>query len=176
MRAVVIALVLVLVSSSARADDTKSPGWALTASVGGTVGGVLLFGAFASDSEASGSQLATGAFLFLTGPSWGHVYAGDYDLAIGGTLLRVAGFVMIAEGQGRCVPNDDPNGSLDDCEHENPMPALAAVGGILVLGTALAEIIDAPFAAKRYNREHALSVTPITTASRGYGLALSGTF
>lgn len=174
MRAIVVVIALLVASSHAHADDTKSPGWALGLSVGGTVGGTLLLGSMAGDSEAPPSLLLTGALAMVTGPSWGHIYTGDYDLAVGGTLLRVVGFAMVKEGMGDCVASDDPYADLDDCEYENKKPGLAAAGTVIVIGAALAEIVDAPLAAKRHNRD--LALTPITTARGGYGLALSGTF
>jgi len=175
MRASLIVLALLVAARPASADDTKSPGWALGLSIGGTVAGGMMLGALAGDSEAEGHQILPAALMLLTGPSWGHIYTGDYDLAVGGTLLRVVGLAMIKEGRGDCLPDPSEGASLDDCVYEDPTPGLAAAGTILVLGTALAEIVDAPFAARRYNREHAVTLAPVADKGR-YGVALIGRF
>lgn len=175
MRLAVLAVVcLTLAARTGHADDTKSPGWALGLPIGATVGGVLLVGAMAGDSEAPPELLVPAIGLAVTGPSWGHIYTHDYDLAIGGTLLRVLGVAMYAEGRGDCVPDpDDLDGACID--YENDTPALMYAGVALVVGTALAEMIDAPFAAKRYNREHAVTIAPVVTKDQ-VGAMLVGRF
>jgi len=172
----IVALLLVLHAQAAHADE-KSPGVALGLSVGSTAGGFLVLGTLAGDSEvASPELLVTAALTLVTGPSWGHLYTGDYDLAIGGTLIRLVGAAMVAEGLGRCVTDDsDPYAIDPPCNYENKTPGLVAAGAVLILGTAAAEIIDAPYAAKRYNREQVM-LTPTATPNGGYGLALSGRF
>jgi hypothetical protein len=172
-----LALLLMIHARTAHADD-KSPALALGLSVGSTVGGFLLVGSLDSDSEGAPRELMVpAALMMVTGPSWGHVYTGDYDLAIGGTLLRLVGGAMMAEGMGDCVVDGSDPYSIDPpCEYPNKTPGLVAAGAVLVFGTALAEMIDAPLAAKRYNREHAVTVTPMTGPGHGYGLSLSGRF
>ncbi len=170
----ITASLLVVHARTAQADD-KSPALALGLSVGSTVGGFVLVGAIAGDSEAPRELLLPGVLAVVTGPSWGHVYTGDYDLAIGGTVLRLVGAAMVGEGRGKCVDNNSDD--IDHpCSYENKTPGLIAAGTILIVGTALAEMIDSPYAAKRYNREHAVTLTPTTTTNGGYGLALSGSF
>jgi len=173
-RTVLAALWLTLGTQPVRADDTKSPGWALGLPIGATVGGALLVGSMAEDSEAPPELVVLAAALAATGPSWGHVYTGDYDLAIGGTLLRLLGAAMIAEGRGDCIAdhNNIDGGCID---YENRTPGLLYGGLALVIGTSLAEIIDSPFAAKRYNCEHAVMLAPVVTPTQT-GAMLVGRF
>lgn len=163
--ALLAGLCLTLATRTVHADDTKSAGWALGLPIGATVGGALLVASMAGDSEAPPELLVPAVAIAFTGPSWGHLYTGDYDLAIGGTLLRVLGAAMIAEGRGDCVPDpDEVDGNCID--FENDTPALLYAGVAIVVGTALAEVIDAPLAAQRYNREHAVTVAPVVTSDQ----------
>ena len=164
---------VLLLAGTARADDTKSPGWALGLSVTGTVGGTLLTLALVGDSEAEPDQIIPAAMIMVTGPSWGHVYTGDLDLAIGGSLLRVIGLAMVIEGTGDC----DPSSSEIDqpCERINGNRVLSSAGALLIAGVALAEIIDAPMAAERHNRGLSATVAP-TVVNGGYGLGIVGSF
>jgi hypothetical protein len=173
-----IVLVLVLLATlagrSARADDRKSPEGAAALSIGATVvGGVWMAKVAATDGPDPDSFWAPAAILTV-GPSLGHFYTGSYGLGVLGIAARVGGALIASEGAGHCEL--DPNDS-DGCIRVGRNSAVLYTGEALMVGAALAEIIDAPLSANRYNSAHAtVQVFPMTGPDGRVGLAIGGTF
>jgi hypothetical protein len=160
-------------SSPVTTSDTKSPGVAAALSIGGTlVGGVWLAGVAVQDGP-SGDAFIGPAAVLTVGPSLGHVYTGSYGLAAIGVAARVGGYLVTSAGAGHC--EIDPN-DIDGCIRVGRNDALYYSGLALMVGGTLAELVDAPLSAQRYNREHA-SVSVVPTAAPGsMGLALVGSW
>jgi hypothetical protein len=139
-------------------------------------------GMFASRDD---SIAATGALLFVAGPSAGHVYTGESRKALLHIGVRtVAAAVSTAGILGLFFDEDCNLLERDDTCDLRSVPGLLMIGGVVV-GTASAaySIIDAPYAAHRYNRKASARQILITPApmvgpdhSAGLGLQLGGRF
>lgn len=182
-------LVVVSVSTHAHADDAEAPPdhkseatateIALLTTVAGY--GLMIGGARAEQGGLSG----TGAVLALIGPSAGHIYAGEGKHAVGGTLLRTGGLMIMAMGlipltsaADEGAPN--PNGTSHDNDHSGGR-TMVAVGAAIFIGSTIYDIVDASRAAERTNKKNAAKYqvmpAPIMTANGvAPGLTFSGQF
>jgi hypothetical protein len=182
----IIALVLALLPTPARADDgardpaapseaaapaSRSEGLALTLAIGGAIAGPALYMEARSMGHhydlldlPAGTLLACGA-LAAVGPSLGNWYAGKFWSAglgvrmVGGAALGV-GFVALFSNATAGV-------------------AIGASGlGVIGVG-ALMDIVEAPRNAGEFNRRHQLSIAPMiarTPAGQQTGIAVGGVF
>jgi hypothetical protein len=174
-----IAMLVVIATRTARADDDlepppptqtvvqRSPVTAELLSLGGTLGSFALFGIGTRSATLVAASVAS---LVIT-PSIGHIYAGEY--LTGGLGIRLVGELAVFYGASlSCKYNE---------EHVCSGPTKEQVGwtlagaGVLLVGVGF-DLVTAPGAAQRYNREHAqVTLVPIAT-DRSYGLALAGSF
>lgn len=186
MRAALIVVAMVLGADVAAADPEpahKSGGVALALPVVGTVG---LWGAAfgigmadfdcARDQSCNDTELAIVAGLAVIAPSAGHFYVGENRHGVIASGARaVAAAAWIWGGQSVCEPSP---GECLSRRHRNG--TVEAAGGFLLLGLTVYDWIDAPFAARRFNRR-AATVALAPTALRAvdgpaWGLAAAGTF
>lgn len=125
--------------------DTKSPGWATTYSMAGTL---LLAPVFGSG--------------LIVGPSFGHFYADNTRQAITGIGLRVGGGTAFVAG-------------LTSIDQDSEVAGAIGLAGLsVVLGSALYDIQTAGDAARAYNARHRRQALLLPTADRNgqVGLAL----
>lgn len=157
--------------------DDKSPGAAVTLAIAGTA---LPFVAFAAAGNGDdGALVLAGLGGLIIGPSLGHFYAGDTRTGLvqagvraGSMGLMLAGAIVLLD---ECGFEGDP-----EC-NETPGAMMIIGGGVLVVGSAIYSIIDAPLAAHRHNQRGArlsLMPAPVTGPDRsvGLGLHLGATF
>jgi hypothetical protein len=140
----------------------KSETTALVLSLGTTAAGVATI-ALAVDSQDE-SQAILGLGMALVGPSLGHLYAGELGHAVLFTGLRVGGLALAAA-------------ALDQGGRDNE--TIAAIGISLAGAATLYDLIDAPRAVDRYNREGGLLIMPTalpTSAGPAMGMSLGGSF
>lgn len=125
----------------------------------------------------------TGAVLFVAGPSVGHLYAGESRNAMIHSGVRAVAAVATITGILHLLISPD----CDSFDARCPMPlgtSLLIFGGFAVgTGSAIYSVVDAPFAARRHNREvraRQLFITPAPMVgpdhSTGLGLQLGGRF
>jgi hypothetical protein len=153
----------------------KSPGLAVTLSLGGTVASyVLIVAADETQNDGLATLGALGVFLM---PTAGHWYAGK--VWTDGLTLRAAGIGAVFVGALILLGDCGFEGS---CEDEGPATAMLVLGaGAYMVGTVL-DIATAPAEARRYNarlRERAIvgswAIAPVVTHDRA-GFALTGRF
>jgi hypothetical protein len=172
-RLVLVTLLVAIVPATARAQPSlspivvvepppvKSPSKALFYGLMGVLGGYALgmtAGSMMEDSPEIALPLAVaGGALYLVGPSFGHVYAGEWGRATAFTLGRVAGAAIIAYGVS-VIGDDDGLVSTDGL-------GFMLLGGLVVFGVTIWDLVDTPHAARRANRRR-VAATPT-------GLALS---
>lgn len=185
-----LALSLVLVAHRVHAQgvdpDTKSETAATALAVGGSlVGPTLILAALDSDRSAAPlhdevvPMLVAGSAAIVLGPSLGNWYAHEgFSFGLG---LRIGGGLGMLLGGSLFVPHlfsaDNTRGD------EVAMVAgvgLFGLGALAVKVGTIADIIEAPRAARAYNRNHVqLSLAPIAARSpSGHtaGVAIVGRF
>jgi hypothetical protein len=152
----------------------KSPGVAVTLSLGGTVASyVLLVAAEETQNDGLATLGALGVFLM---PTAGHWYAGK--LWTDGLTLRLAGIGAVFVGTLLLLDC----GLEGNCEDEGPATAMFVLGaGAYVVGSVL-DIATAPAEARTYNarlRERTTAgswaIAPVVSHNGG-GLVLGGRF
>jgi hypothetical protein len=175
----VIAFLLpLLLAASAHADDAppvpdeRSGTTALVLSGAGTALPVLLM----ATHEVQPGSIRDGIFTVGTiglvlGPSVGHWYAGEgFSLGLGLRLAGVAvALVGVSAAKSSCT--DPPQ---NECGIAIGAYSVLAAGTLVGAG-AIYDVATAPRAAHRYNREHAITVTPMPLHA-GYGVGLAGRF
>jgi hypothetical protein len=159
----------------------REPAIALGLSLGVTAAGLALMAAAppADESDLGDGMALAGLLAILIGPTTGHLYADrivNTGLGIRAASASV-GFVAFG-GLAMCAFGDED----DDGDHCGWW-ALAAAGSSLVYaGGTVYEIVDAPRAARAYNRRHGLDLTLAPTAvragdgSEAPGLVVAGAF
>jgi len=177
MRVIAVLLPLFL-AASAHADDAppvpdeRSGTTALALSGAGTALPVLLI---ATHEVQPGSLrdgiLTAGVIGLVLGPSVGHWYAAEgFDLGLG---LRLGGVVVgllgVSSARSNCTQPP-----TNECGIGESAFAVLAAGSLIGAG-AIYDVATAPRAAHRYNREHAITVTPMPLRA-GYGIGLAGRF
>lgn len=88
----------------------------------------------------------------IIGPSIGHFYAGDVMWGLGGTGLRL---LAIGSSAGLIAAGGAAASDRDSREGGIALMALGAAAGSVGLGLVIWDLVDAPEAARRANREHA---------------------
>ncbi|HUQ01897.1 MAG TPA: hypothetical protein VM261_05340 [Kofleriaceae bacterium] len=153
----------------------KSPGIAMTLSLGGTIASyVLIVAADEGQNDGLATLGALGVFLM---PTSGHWYAGK--VWTDGLTLRAAGIGAVFVGAmialGDC-------GFESECDDEGPAIAMLILGTGAYVGGTVLDIATAPGQARRYNarlRERATAgswaIAP-TISRDGGGLVLGGRF
>ena len=178
MLRLVIAILLVLASSRARADDTdpESPTLAIGVSAGVTAAGVAMTAtAFASAPRSDLQGLAfPGLIAFVVGPHLGHFYA--QDLAMRPPMyLELYGLAgMMTGAVAGLLECDDarPSCGLRDA----PVAYTLLAGGAAAMTTGIVwNIASSGEAVRRYNRAHHLAFAPAPLRGGG-GFVLSGRF
>jgi hypothetical protein len=159
----------------------KSESVAVLLSLGVTTGGLVTLIA-ADSSELMWVGLA-GMYL---GPSTGQWYAGEHGgLGLGlralGAVGAVYGLSLALGAESDCFP-DEPGCQEDRARADRQ----GTVGGVLMIGGAglwigstIADVIFAKRAAERWNKRHAVSISPTAYSSgsaRMPGLVISGRF
>lgn len=162
----------------ARADDTdqgpKDPNTALGLSLGGTAASVALTIAGAS---ANNSGLVTAGLLSsIVTPSFGEWYAGK-PLTVG-LGLRAASAVALVAGANEAFKCFGETGS---CSNDNNAAGVLLLGGLVGYATGtIYDIATAPRAAREFNAEHQVHVTPTylrsPSGSATMGVGIGGTF
>lgn len=179
--AAVAALASLAVTSVAHADagdeGPKDPNTALLLSLGGTaVSGALFLAGTRMDYEQGDHLIEAGLLSSLVTPSLGEWYAGK-PLTVG---MGIRGASALAEIYGiaeafKCW-DDDP------CSNDNGTAAVLIVGGLIGYGAGtIYDIVDAPNAARAYNRAHATwQVTPTVmrtpSGDMHMGVGIGGAF
>lgn len=154
----------------------KSPGIALSLSLGGTVGSYVL--AVAGGETESDGLSTVGAIGVFLAPSFGHWYAGKGWTD--GLTLRLAGIGAVMVGAILLIGDCGFEGSCSDDE-EAPAAIIMVVGAGAYVGGTILDIATAPGQARTYNerlRERAANgwaLAPVVTGDRA-GLVLSGRF
>ncbi|MBA3461283.1 MAG: hypothetical protein H0T46_15075 [Deltaproteobacteria bacterium] len=163
MRIVIAVLVLVLATTTARAEEDKvSPTVANLLAFGGTVvpAGLFLCAANAGPGASDARKKTCGwAGLggLVIGPTLGRWYAGDATVA--GPLLRASGLVLFI-------------GIATSSEGEPPPGELYVPVALLFAGAAIYDLAMTPKAVRARNR----SVTVVPAVTSGPGVSLVGTF
>ncbi len=128
-----------------------------------------------SDSD---SVTTAGSVGLLLAPSLGHAYTGHWRGAVIGTVIRAAGVGMVAMSvsNGASALVDTGGQSIG-----GGSPELFVLGSLITLGGTVYSIMDAPYSAKRANKEHQqLTVTPAPIqgpdSSTGWGAVMQMTF
>ena len=158
MRALVIAIVIALTSTHARAetdDDTKSAAAATWLSAGGAAAAYIGMAELTrvTDPIPSGTAktfiLSTDIAAWLVLPSLGHFYADDWHST--GLAIRAAGLAAIVLGYSadRSCDDEPCGGSI-----------LLGVGALTVVTGTIYDIATAGEAAHDYNRAHHVSIAP----------------
>lgn len=114
--------------------------------------------------------VAPGLAALAIAPSAGHVYAGEHRRGAVSSIVRGVAIGVGAYGVAsfHLAGNDDPVGSGDNVAI--PM-ALVTVAASTVLGTTVADWVDASEAARRR-----ITVTPAVLPGRAPGLVVAGSF
>jgi hypothetical protein len=171
MKPVALALVALLLPSTARAEDTselpRDPDNALYLSLVGTAAAAMLLvpvGGMKNEDWKVGLPMFALAELL---PSAGQVYAGNY--ISGGLVTRLVGGSMIV------LAIKDPFESDQIVSSE--ARAFAISGALLTIGGTVYDIATARSAARRYNANQ-VRVSPALATDEGLapGLALAGAF
>lgn len=126
--------------ASADSLKRKSPGRAILYSLGGTV---LL-------TPAHGAGL-------VVGPSFGHFYTRNYTQALVGIGIRIGGAVLVIRGFTESFSLFS-NGNSAEGEMQ------ITVGAILLVGSAIFDIVTSWHAAQHYNESLASNVSIAPTA------------
>jgi hypothetical protein len=150
---------------------------ALALSLGGTAvsWGLLLGAEGLSNDHDTAEVLGTIGFVgTLVAPSFGHWYAGSYLTR--GMGLRALGTLAI--GAGLASFYEDVLDTWDGSDDHSADSAgwLILVGGGLLIGGTIDDIVTAPRKVRKRNQQmFSVGVAPVVTP-RTAGLALSGTF
>lgn len=170
VRSVLTAMfVLLVVTTPARADaqaaaEEKSPSVAVSLSVGVTAAGLITF------VSGGGSVQMLGLGLMFIGPSTGRWYAGEDGL--GGLGLRTLAAAGMVGGLVQVLRSDCD--TEEECGNGGAGGAMILGGAALWIGSSIAHVVFAERAARRWNENHALALTP--TIGNTTGLALTGRF
>jgi hypothetical protein len=142
------------VTSVAHADPgdegPKDPNTALLLSLGGTaVSGALFLAGTHMDYEQGDHLIEAGLLSSLVTPSLGEWYAGK-PLTVG---MGIRGASALAEMYGLA----EAFSCWDECSNnDNDTAGVLIVGGLIGYGAGIIyDIVDAPNAARAYNRAHA---------------------
>ncbi len=180
-----LAIVAILAAAStAHADDTRSPNAALALSAGTTIAGYVMVAESPMEwfgrGNGAGAQVLGygGAALAAIGPSAGQIYAGEYRHAAVFSIVRGAAFVGVAYALS-CGRGDDLFGNPDtgtgaritDCSGPD---ALGLIGGTVLVGLTVYDVIDAPRAVHRREASD-LAIAPIL-APGAVGVGIAGSF
>jgi hypothetical protein len=175
MRALVIAVGLLLVSSPAHAEKKKKTALALTGVGTGVSGGLILasFLVHPQDLEVNKPLLYTGLGTSIVTPSLGHFYAGKFFTVGMGIRAAAAGLAAYGVSQNQDQPCDvDPNQNCPTLTGTGftvlALAAIAYIGGVAY------DVRTTPDSVERYNKFHAQLVPTVTRG--GGGLALGGRF
>jgi hypothetical protein len=171
MRATLVLVLALAGTAHADEDDTKSPLAAGLISAGGTA--VAIFGGGAAlvsvnythSTAAKVSLVATSAVSWLTLPSLGHYYAGDWVST--GTVVRAVGLGLMGLA------------ALGNDHDENNAPILPALGALTVLTGMAIDIATAPRAAREYNTQRRVAISPAIFPSASgplVGVSVGGQF
>jgi len=150
----------------------RSPGLATTLAVAPVVigAGLLMYSAHDPDSTLGGIALTGGLTSLTFGPSVGHFYAGAVGIGVLTSGVRLGGLTLIAID------------SLQDlcifCEEQPENDHIEAyVGGALIVGATLYDILDAAPAARRHNAKYQIVPTVLRTDDGPVaGVAIGGAF
>jgi hypothetical protein len=205
MKRTLVALLLVLVSVPALAQEAltpaaappvetapaASPGAAVGLSLGATLAsyGALFLGAqLASSGDSAPSAIGFGVMALgfsgtIVGPSLGHLYAGDKKHALLTTGLRLATGGLFASSLGVFV--SDANSCVLDFDEPKaicgPARVLTDASFVALVGLGVYDIIDAARAPKRASKakERSISLAPAILPTAGgpqVSLAIGGSF
>tara|TARA_R110002073_G_scaffold245044_5_gene407560 strand:- start:105166 stop:105777 length:612 start_codon:yes stop_codon:yes gene_type:complete len=137
--------------------------------------GVIVVGA------ESDTAIYAGVIGLLVSPSLGHVYTGDWRGVLIGGGLRLAGTGLVVVGVASAVGNSF--GAVDDNDEDDStnLAGLAILGSLAITAGTLYSIVDAPYSAKRANKQHsAISLSPAPIQgpdkSTGWGTVFQATF
>jgi hypothetical protein len=146
----------------------KLPGRAIVLSASVT----LLSGVMVASVSPASVPGVVGLFI---GPSVGHWYAGSSNL--GGIALRTAAFGIVVVGLSEFYSDSVHDGvSAAELRRNYRRGGAIMFGGLgLFAGSALYDIVTAGNAARRWNREHVLTVAPLVAPS-STGLVVTGHF
>jgi hypothetical protein len=168
-------------AGAAPADEPRSP-LVATALAAAPIGLSVALGIAAAetDSDALGFAATTG---LLVGPSLGHFYAGEWGRGLFTAGARTAGIGLILlgafAGWGECergASYDDPCHAEGAEEAEDGRVVMGIGAGVFVAATVY-DVVDAPFAARRFNERFTVAPTLVSgAAGDAPGLAISGRF
>lgn len=161
-------------------DGPKSVSSANRYSVYGTAIPIVVGGAMLlipqSDDDAFGEGLGgagiiIGSLGVVSGPGWGHAYAGRWGHLAKGSLFRMIGFAVLIRG----IIGPDPSGMgnwgkpEEECEEGGSDGALILIGGGIYLWSAIHDFKTLDKSVEKYNRKHAgvsISVNPTYFVSK----------
>lgn len=154
-------------------DGPRSANTALGLSLGTTLAGA---GTMLIAAREGHDQLATlGAAVTALGPSAGHWYSGHYFTR--GMGVRTAGAAVAFAGFAVALDACPILG--DHCDSSPLGVGLLVVGSAAYVAGSVDDIVTAPAAARRYNREHSgvvdVAIAPVVTPHQA-GLSVSGRF
>ena len=157
--------------------DDKSPGVAMGLALGGTALPIAAF--FAAGDGDDGALVLVGLGALIIGPSMGHFYAGETQTGLVHAGVRAGSMGLMLAGAIALLDECGWEGE-SEC-NETPGTMMLVGGGILLVGSTIYSIIDAPLAAHRHNRRAArfsLMPAPVSGPDRsvGLGLHLGATF
>jgi hypothetical protein len=181
----ILCLLVLLVGCAARPTPASRPksvqkanglavAGALAAPVA-IVAGVAL-GEAAEPGEGAAIGYLAGLAVAVVAPSAGHWYAGRATTR--GMALRAVGataFTVGSVGALACLDDHDGAGDPFLCESEVILPLMILAGPILYVSGVVWDLVTADDAARAWNREHGLHLTP-TIVHGAPGLAIGGRF
>lgn len=143
-----------------------------------TAGAALTYGAIRQDSSA---LAIAGVATVMLGPSGGHFYAGEYNRAVGTSLVRAGGLALVGLGLRAKHQYEATAGAC-----MGPCPETTEGRGLMVLGVGVIAVVsvydiyDAHRAARRVNESaRSVTVAPTLLGSAGAtvpGLVVGGSF
>ena len=173
MKGPAFVLATITVARVASADprtEPRSPDLALVLSAGGVVLSSATIAASEVPRGGNGALLVVGVCGLAISPSIGHLYAADY--LTWGAGLRLASPLLIYIGSRMSCVNPDGDGCTRPGDGQLVMYGLGV--GVFAAGI-IYDLVTARSAARRYNREHAVTIAP-TPVAGGYGLTVVGQF
>jgi hypothetical protein len=187
MRRIVLAVVMVATLATAASAGVKKRQTAqLLAGVGTGVSGALIITSFLIPpthyGEVNEPLFYSGLASSVITPSLGHWYVGRYFTLGMAVRLAAAGLGIYAvQAQYETITCPTAHTSADTCKQVTEAGlALLIVAGIAYVGGAAYDLRDAPDAVDRYNRDHAVFITPTAmrdaSGTPALGIALGGRF
>ncbi len=179
MRTVVLASVLLVAASPARAEKSERVSVGLAAA-GTGVSSALVLSAFlinAEDAEVNMPLLLSGLGTSVVTPSLGHLYSEQW-LTIGMAIRGAAGALVlygVSQKQDQpCIVRPNEN-----CPEINSTGlTLISLAAIAYIGGVAFDVRDSRDAARRYNKRHTTTTATLgpTVMPHGGGLAILGRF